>query len=170
MRGSRFAFAFVFRNLYTIIICQLCIGVRWVWVDGWPNSCGSSWQKTAMLVARPVCQSEVNDAPTARPSAKLWTASPIVTIHATELSPDTHHSCTAWSTPWNIQRDMTADGFTGSCFEALLSWKRQCWARCQAFDDKVGKKNNGSITWPTTPELVRLVISIRYGNEHFFVK
>jgi len=40
-----------------------------------------------MLVDKPVCQLWVNDAPIAIPSAKLWTASPNITIHATDLSP-----------------------------------------------------------------------------------
>ena len=45
-----------------------------------PTSCGSSWQRTAREVERPAARLRLNAAPTASPSAKLWTASPRMTM------------------------------------------------------------------------------------------
>ena len=52
-----------------------------------PNSCGSSWQNTVMLVAIPVETLCEKAAPIARPSAKLWRASPTIIMTATALRP-----------------------------------------------------------------------------------
>lgn len=52
-----------------------------------PSSCGSSWQKTAMEVAMPTDTLEEKAAPMASPSAKLCTASPIMIITDSALSP-----------------------------------------------------------------------------------
>ncbi len=46
-----------------------------------PNSCGSSWHKTASDVASPERHDTENAAPMARPSAKLWIPSPMVIIN-----------------------------------------------------------------------------------------
>lgn len=67
-----------------------------------PNSCGNSWQKTAMAVESPLVNEAENAAPTARPSAKLWKPSPTITIHAREailVLPSISFWC-EWLWPW----------------------------------------------------------------------
>lgn len=81
-----------------------------------PSSCGSSWQNTATAVEKPPAMLEANAAPIAIPSVKLWSPSPITTIHATELSVS-GGECTwpcvcEW--PWCLF----------SC--SLLQWQCQC--------------------------------------------
>ena len=49
-----------------------------------PSSCGSSWQKTVMVVAMPTEALSVKAAPIARPSAKLCKASPSRTIRISD--------------------------------------------------------------------------------------
>lgn len=53
-----------------------------------PNSCGTSWQKTAMAVDRPPRTPVEKAAPMANPSPKLCIESPRVTTIAIEVIPE----------------------------------------------------------------------------------
>ena len=53
-----------------------------------PSSWGISWQSTAIDVEIPPPMLLLKAAAIARPSTKLWSESPTITIHATLLTPE----------------------------------------------------------------------------------
>ena len=50
-----------------------------------PISCGSSWKNTAIVVPKPVVSEAANEAPIAKPSLKLCSASPITIMNIDDL-------------------------------------------------------------------------------------
>ena len=65
------------------------------WIKLVPNSCGSSWKRTARAVVKPPVILAAKAPPIANPSERLWSPSPAKTSQAREAKP----SGRAWICP-----------------------------------------------------------------------